>query len=210
MRLAHTEWGHSVNSHSPIGLLWVDTETTGVPTGNDWSDVHLLEIGVIVTDFSLNTLCGYREVVKMTQAGADAIRKTPQVREMHQTNGLLKESISSTHTVADIEQGIIQLLKEETTFNPGDLIIAGSGVAAFDHPLLKEKMPELAKWLVYYPFDIGVFRRVSKILAGGAVVNPALSSFDGPKTHRAWDDILMHLREAKQFQQWINQVTQQG
>lgn len=190
-------------------LFWCDFETTGLPTGNDFSDVHVLEVAVIVTDFDMEAFAGYREVIKLTKGGADALRANEVVLKMHKVNGLLKEAATATVTLEEAEAGIIEMLTENTTFQQGEFMIAGSGVAAFDHPLIKAKMPKLAKWLAYYPFDIGVMRRTSKILSGGKdVVNPTKASYqDGVKVHRAWDDTQAHIEEATKYRDWFRSVT---
>lgn len=189
-------------------LAWVDIETTGLPNGNDFSDVHILEVAVLVTDFDLQPLGGYHEAVKLTRAGADALRGNPEVLGMHRKNGLIVDSKNSEFTLADVEKEIIKLLKETTSFDKGEFMIAGSGVAAFDFPLIKDKMPEFASWLAYYPFDIGIMRRTARILSGGKdIVNPTVKSFGAEKLHRAWEDVKAHVDEAKEYQAWFRSVT---
>lgn len=199
----------------PAALLWFDAETTNLPVANvetlsmDFSDVHILEVGVILTDFDLNVLGAYTEVVKMTPEAANSIRANEYVRKMHTVNGLLKASVEAPaeHTLANIEDEIIKLIRDVTTFEPGEFIIAGSGVAAFDLPLIQVRMPKLAKYLVYYPFDIGVERRVSKILARRDIINPVRASFqDGVKVHRAMDDVKAHLEEGGRYKDWFQSV----
>lgn len=190
------------NSKYPSALCWVDMETTALPVGNDWSGVEVLEIGVIVTDFDLKPYFGYQGVVAMNDAIKASLKKNPVVVEMHLKNGLLKASKESTDTLRVIESEIVGMLKSKTTQDKGEFMIAGSGVAAFDHPLIKEKMPELASWFAYYPFDIGVQRRVGRILAGNReLVQPIKESFSD-KTHRALDDVKGHLKEAKEWQKF--------
>lgn len=199
----------------PQALAWMDLETTSLPFDDierqviDFSGVHVLEIAVILTDFDLNAMGGYKEVLKLTPEAAQVLRDNDYVRKMHQVNGLLKESIEAPaeHTLAFAESEIIQLIKDNTTFEPGEFMIAGSGVAAFDHPLIKVKMPKLARYFAYYPFDIGVERRVSKILARRDIINPVKASFqDGVKVHRAMDDTQAHLEEATRYKEWFQSV----
>jgi oligoribonuclease (3'-5' exoribonuclease) len=183
----------------PKHLMWADLETTGVPVGVDWSDVHLLEIAVIVTDFALNPLKGYQAVIRLTPPAADALRHNDYVRNMHKTSGLLEESIKSPTaiTMEQAETEVLDILEEEA------YIIAGSGVAAFDHPFIKAKMPRLDSKLAYYPFDVGIARRMSKILAGRDVVNPTLHSYGDAKEHRALADIKAHLAEGETFRDYF-------
>lgn len=191
----------------PQALFWTDFETTGLPEeGNgiiDFRGVHVLEVGVIITDFDLQPYSGYQEVLKLTQPGLEAIKANEYVRDMHLKNNLIKDSRSAVHSLQDIEDELLALIRETTTFDAGEFMIAGSGVAAFDHLLIKAKMPRLAKMFAYYPMDIGVIRRGSRILAGQAVVNPTVASFGESKTHRAYDDVQAHLEEAGVFREFF-------
>lgn len=191
-------------SKYPQRLFWCDFETDGLPDGNDFGVVNVLEAAVIVTDFALNPEAGYEEVIKMTRAGADRIMKNDYVKRMHSESGLLQASArESEFTLAEVEQNIIEVLKE-TTLDKGDFMIAGSGVAAFDFPLIKQKMPELASWLAYFPMDIGVLRRTVKVLAGKDLVAPVKESFeDGIKAHRALADVQAHIKEAESFRDYF-------
>ena len=190
----------------PQALFWTDFETTSLPDGNDFSGVHVLEAAVIITDFDLIPISGYKEVVAMTKAAAETLSHNDYVKNMHSKNGLIAASVAAARsgegkTVHDVEGALLDLIRETTTFDKGEFMIAGSGVAAFDHPLIKYWMPKLNQFLAYYPFDIGVQRRTAKILAGNRdLVNPTPKSYqDGVKEHRAWEDVQAHIEEAKRW-----------
>lgn len=195
----------------PSALLWVDIETTGLPTANDFSKVEILEIAVIVTDFDLKPYFGYQGVVGINDDIKEALRAADDaVIQMHLENGLLKDSKDSTDTLRSIESEIVGMLKNKTTQDKGEFMIAGSGVAAFDFPLIKEKLPELASWLTYAPFDIGVQRRVAYYLSGrrDVVVAPRESFDAGKKTHRALDDVKAHIKEAAVWRDFYLKVVE--
>lgn len=182
------------------GLFWTDIETTGLPTAaapNDYSTVYPLEIAVILTDLDLNPLAGYQTVLRPTPEVVAKLRENPEVVEMHKTSGLLKDLKGETSTLAEAQADIIALLKDRTTFDKGEFAIAGSGVATFDLPLIRQHFPEVASWLAYFPFDVGIFRRLTKIYGHGQdVYNPHLASFGASKMHRALEDVKAHLEEA--------------
>lgn len=190
----------------PNALLWVDAETPGLPEGNDYSKIPMLEIAGVVTDFDLNKhSVGYVGCAKLTREHALALKANPEVLEMHKVSGLLEDCAKSEDTVADLERGMIEML-ESTGLKPGEFIISGSGVAAFDHPLIKEQMPELNKWLAYFPLDVGVLRRTIFHLGGGKkFVKPPAESFSN-KSHRALDDILAHIEEAELYRDWLREL----
>ena len=191
-------------------LLWVDIETPVLPgPKNDYSVTPPMEVAFLLTDFDLEPYEGYHEAIKLTRQMADILRGNEYTREMHRKNGLIQDCRDSTVTVEDAEREVIQMIRERTSFDKGEIMLAGSGVAAFDRPLINYWMPELASWLAYYPFDIGVDRRVAKILAGQDVINvpSASAGFGDAKVHRAWNDVQAHLEEAKRKRAWYRQVT---
>ena len=194
-------------SKAPKQLLWIDLETSGLPEGTDFSGVHLMEFGMVVTDISLNIepCGGYTEIVKMSKEIADALRADEFVREMHRESGLIADCIKATATMEDIDREVDQMLSE-VGYTKGEIAIAGSGIAMFDFPFIKTKMPLLASWLAYYPYDFGVFRRLLSSLAGGYVINPQLESYGQSKVHRAMNDATAHLREAQAYRTWVREI----
>lgn len=188
----------------PRYLAWIDLETDGLPDGNDYTDVHILEAALIVTDFSLNKMVGYSEVVKMTKSAADRIRASEYVRNMHKVSGLLTASVNAQHTVAQVEREMVDVLAG--VGQEGEFMIAGSGVASFDFPLIKTHMPVVAAYFAYYPFDIGIVRRGNKILAGRDLVGPSPASYGEAKEHRALGDVQAHLAEAVLYQTFLRSL----
>ena len=198
-------------SKAPKQLIWIDLETDGLPRDHDgvidFNGVHLMEFGMVVTDAALNIepCGGYTEVVKMTKEIADALRADDFVREMHRESGLIEACIKATHTMEDIDREVDEMLTE-AGYKKGEVAIAGSGIAMFDFPFIRAKMPRIASWLAYYPYDFGVFRRLLSSLAGGYVVNPQLESYGQSKVHRAMNDAVAHLREAQAYRDWVREI----
>lgn len=192
----------------PSALAWIDLETTGLPVGNDYSGVEILEIGLIVTDFDLKPYFGYQGIVKMDDDIKRALAANPEVIQMHLANGLLKESKESKDTLREIESEIIGMFKTRTTQEKGEFMLAGSGVTAYDFNVLKEKMPELASYFSYFSLDIGIVRRAFNVLSGGADLVPTISeSFvEGNKKHRALEDIKAHLKEANEYKKFLRAI----
>lgn len=188
----------------PQYLAWIDLETDGLPEGNDYSGVHILEAALVVTDFGLNKLVGYSETIKLTKPAADRIRANSYVKNMHSVSGLLKDSIGAQHTVDQVEREMVDILRG--VGEPGEFMIAGSGVASFDFPLLKTHMPVLASFFAYYPMDIGIVRRGTKILAGHDLVGPSPASYGEMKEHRALGDVQAHLAEAVLYQTYLRSL----
>jgi len=180
-------------------LLWIDLETPSLPNGNDYSRVPILEVGAILTDISLNKIDGYTEVVGMTKHTADILQSNPFVVDMHKKSGLIKDSIDSSFTCEQIEGDLLSMLSDHN-LKKGSVALAGSGVASFDYPVIKEHMPRLADMLEYYVYDVGIFRRLFKAVSPRDVINPSDHKYGNKKVHRAMADIEDHLGEAKDYQ----------
>jgi len=188
----------------PSALLWCDIETPGLPEGNDFSTSPILEIAGVITDFDLTKFTGVHEAVKLTKEHVEILKKNPEVVKMHKSSGLLEECKNSTKTLKDLEESMLDLVKQGT-FEKGEYILAGSGVASFDYPLIKHYMPELASWLTYYTLDIGILRRSVYYLSHRRnFVDDTKNSYkDGYKKHRAMDDVLAHIEEAEKYRDWL-------
>lgn len=186
-------------------LMWVDIETPGLPEGNDFSVIPPLEICVILTDFDLQPFAGYEAVFKPTPEHVAALRKNPDAAQMHRESGLLAAlKGDDTVSVQQAEGDIIGMVKRAAAFDKGEYMIAGSGVASFDYPLLKHWMPNLCHYLAYFPFDIGVMRRTARVLSHNRTfVNPNAASYGDAKLHRARADVEAHIAEARQWMDWF-------
>jgi oligoribonuclease (3'-5' exoribonuclease) len=204
-------------AHKPINALaWVDLETTGLPEPGDgimdYRDLHMLEVAVLVTDLDLQPITGYHEVVRMTPEAGAALKKNDFVREMHMANHLVRDCVKSPDalTLEELDAQIHKMFQEKTAYDPGEFAIAGSGVARFDHPIIDVKMPMFSRWLHYAEIDIGSLRRgLTTFNFNQPVVNPLPeSSRDGNKTHRAWDDVNAHLKEAQRIQAWVRKAAE--
>jgi oligoribonuclease len=203
-------------SKVPIALFWTDLETASlIPEFKDgvldMRGFQVLEVSVIITDFDLRPICdGYSEVVKMNQEIAAALRANPDVLEMHRKSGLIEASINGGQTLTQIENEILEMIGKDTSLVPGELQIAGSGVARFDQTVFQAMMPRVARYLHYAPYDVGVLRRTSKTMAQGDVVNIPRSYKEGHKQHRAWDDIEAHLEEGRRFREFFRRAIALG
>ena len=196
----------------PKFLLWVDFETTGLPKGNDYSDVHILEVAALLTsiEYPYHKYGLYYETLTPTKESVAALKSNIDVFRMHRESGLLEDWKNSPaeNTVAYAQESILLML-ENNDVRAGGVAIAGSGVAAYDFPLIKEHMPLLAAQLAYFSFDVGMFRRLAHSFlpeARNKIPDTPASYGNGDKKHRAKADIEAHYAEALAFAQWLQKL----
>lgn len=195
------------NKKYPQALLWLDFETDNLPNGMDYSNVNILEVGAVVTDFDLQKFKGVHEVRRLNSDIVQNLKANKVILDMHTKSGLLQDMAKEEDThenLSTMEDSLIELLKD-CTFDKQEYILAGSGVATFDMPLIQLKMPRLAEWLQYYTLDIGVLRRTVYYLSARRQFVPETrnSYADGFKKHRALDDALAHIDEAVNYKDWL-------
>lgn len=166
-------------------LLWVDVETTDL----DPARCGVLEVAAVLTTTDLDVLDVYTAAIP---ANPDELaRMDDYVTAMHTGNGLLADCAASCHTVESVESDLLAMLDRHGV---GTLALAGSGIANFDRPLIRARMPQLESRLVYWSVDVGVLRRTYQMWAGASLVDA-----NDRKTHRAADDVACHLDEAAAF-----------
>jgi oligoribonuclease len=178
-------------------LLWTDLECTG----SDEEDDEIIEIGCVLTDFTLDELDSWTSVVKPSAAALGRMMQNDVVREMHEKNGLLDDVLRQKNPrIHEVTRQLLTWLDNWGIAN-GDLVIAGSGVGHFDMRFLRKYMPQLVPGKCkYWCIDIGVVRRAWDMWVGTDV-----SAANDRKTHRALDDAYCHLDEARAFRDLWNQ-----
>lgn len=183
-------------------LVWVDLETNG---GYQDTDVEIMEMYARITPIEYSawseTYGEFHKKYHLSVAGSDNLLRNSFVREMHLENGLLKEiyDMPGNRTAhAFLATEFINWLRPY--FKKGYLFQwAGSGIATFDIPLLKNlgvPSHSYKEWFVYSVLDIGHVRRMLK-MAGASPEVPRLKENSIP--HRAKDDIDNIILEATAY-----------
>jgi len=173
-------------------LVWLDLETTGTDAQAD----PILEIAAVLTggpEFA-EALVYERTVLPhggITEGLIAAV--SPVVAQMHSVSGLWQDVRDWGTSRQEAEAGLIDQLR--SFGNPGDFVLAGSGVAHFDRRFLDAQMPELAGWFRYYVIDVGVLRRSLLAIGRGDLVPPDT----GIKIHRALADVRQHIAEMRHY-----------
>jgi oligoribonuclease len=174
-------------------LVWIDLETTGDDPVVD----QVLEVAALLTPASTpwTVTMEFGCVVKPRDNSAWRLRlkQLPEVERMHADSGLLASlnagyGLDAVAAEIAIVKGLLQHGSQ------GDFMLAGSGVGHFDKAFLRHHFPTLHSWLVYPVLDVGVIRRALRLV--GVDLGVELNE---RKTHRAGDDVRLHLAEWRAY-----------
>lgn len=169
-------------------LVWVDLEMTGLDPRKD----VILEIAVIVTDGSLNTIIDGPELVigaTPEQMGT----MDPFVADMHAASGLDKLVGEAILTVGQAETLVMDWLKEhvpESGFAP----LAGNSVHT-DRAFMATYMPAFEAYVHYRNVDVSTIKELAK---RWYPEYPGVAK-DTESQHRALSDIRASIDELQQY-----------
>lgn len=177
--------------------LWFDLETTGL-----WTDdgaPQILQIGGALLPFGdLDyPLWDFQYTLYFAPEWVPTLN--PYVIEMHTRSGLLAEAAASTlMNVGQLEAMVLSKL-EFYGVAPGNCAPAGSGIAPFDLPLLREHMPRLYRFLHYAPYDLGAGRRMLEALSTMDFADMP----DHKGGHTALGDVRAQLEQARWMREYL-------
>lgn len=172
-----------VGSSENDRLVWIDCEMTGLDVAVD----ELVEVAVIVTDFTLKPLDEGFQIVINPSAAAMA-HMGDFVTTMHTTSGLITE-IPNGVSLAEAEEATLAYIKR---FVPqaGKAPLAGNTIGT-DRMFLAKYMPQVDSYLHYRNVDVSSIKELSRRWFPRAYIHAPAK--DGG--HRALADIRESLRE---------------
>lgn len=168
-------------------LVWIDCEMTGL----DLSVDELVEIAVVVTDFTLTPLDpGFHVVIK--PGDASLAHMNDFVTDMHRTSGLL-DDIPNGIPLAEAQRQTLEYIKR---FVPQErkAPLAGNTIGT-DRMFLAKYMPELDQYLHYRNVDVSSIKELSRRWYPRVFFQAPAK--DGG--HRALADILESIRELQYY-----------
>lgn len=172
-----------IDMNKPKYLFWCDLETTGLDPKTD----DILEMALVVTDSELNELGRFHHIF---QPVLDFHTINPNVIKMHTDNGLWKDVIEKGYPHASLAISDFMFATFGNEFNHNTIYLAGSSVH-FDKKFLDAKY-SFHRDFSHRIFDVSVIRTMLKMWDAGLL-------WEQNGTHRAMDDILDHIEEAKHY-----------
>lgn len=172
-------------------LPWIDIETTGF-TELDKQMVYqhrILEVAIVVTDEHFTIIDRFCMVAHHPREEVSALCDEVVTR-MHSSSGLLAEVEASTNTLEQLERSAVDFLIAAGVSRKS-APMTGNGIG-FDRMFIEAQMPVLNDHLHYRNLDVSAVKEFIKTIAPGHEPTKKLA-------HRAMDDILESIAEAKHY-----------
>jgi oligoribonuclease len=137
-------------------LAWVDLEMTGL----DVNENVILQAALIVTSAQLEPL--EEMCFDIWQPEDRLANMSPFVRNMHDTNGLLKRSRASKSEVRDAERKFLECI---SGWCPYPAVLCGNSIGQ-DRRFIDKYMPGLAGYLHYRMVDVSSLKVLMRLWYG--------------------------------------------
>jgi oligoribonuclease len=173
-------------------LVWADCEMTGLDLRRD----ALIEIAVLVTDAELRVLDEGVDIV-ITAPDELLASMQPVVREMHATSGLTEAVQTSTTTVAQAEQLVLDHLRQHVP-DARTVPLCGNSIAT-DRAFLARDMPELDAFLHYRMIDVSSIKELCRRWYPRVYFSQPQKGL----SHRALADIKESIRELRYYRRTV-------
>jgi oligoribonuclease len=189
-----TGYGHPVDGLRIVWntvrdeLVWIDCEMTGLDLKSD----RLIEIAALVTDSDLNVLGeGVDVVIHTDDAALDGMADV--VMKMHTRSGLIDEVRTSTVTLAEAEQMVLDYIRSHIG-QAKTAPLAGNSIAT-DRGFIARDMPRLDDFLHYRMIDVSSIKELCRRWYPRIYFGQP----DKGLAHRALADIHESIRELKYY-----------
>ena len=167
-------------------MFWVDLEMSGLDETHD----HILEVAVVITDLSFQTLETYHRVVHQPNSVLENMNEW--CKTTHGKSGLTALVPYGTF-LSTVEQDLIQLANRHYQANE-KVVLCGNSVGQ-DKNFIDKQMTDFAKRLHYRVVDVTSFKEIFR-----SKYNIEVKKKDG---HRALEDIQESINELKEYIKYI-------
>lgn len=178
-------------------IVWTDIEGTGLVS----SEESLLEIACIITDsnFKIVDPQGFQRVIYYSEEEVEEFKRTkrPYVVDMHSANGLW-ESLPHGVPLKQAEQDLLDYIKQYAP-EPRQARIGGNS-CSYDAAMLRDHMNSVYEHLHYRIVDISTLSYLFEEQRG-------ITHYAKKGTHRAMDDILESIKEAKYLMNSVSMLS---
>jgi oligoribonuclease len=169
-------------------LLWIDLEMTGL----DVSKEVIIECAAIVTDFRLNPLESYEQVIQQAKMHLDNM---DDWNKQHHGRSGLTAKVPYGRPAHLVEEDLLKLIDRHWVQEEDRrAIICGNSIAQ-DRLFISKYWPMLDKKLHYRMLDVSSWKLL--------FYNQFGVKFDKSEKHRALDDILESINELKHYLQYV-------
>jgi oligoribonuclease (3'-5' exoribonuclease) len=155
----------------------------------------MLEVATILTDMDLVEIefKRFHALLDLTPWAKTRLEENFYVKDMHERNGLLDAiKITQPLTLEGAEASIMAQIEPFT--HEGAILLAGTGVAAFDRQIITHQMPRLDDMLDYRTIDVGHLRRMMKYVVR---MDESWMPPSADEGHRARSDVINALVQAR-------------
>ena len=147
-------------TQSADNLVWLDLEMTGLDPSRD----AILQAGLIITSSKLEVLEEFACDIWQPESSLDSM--VPFVRQMHETNGLLRRVRASTVDLAAAERAIMQRVAGWCSY---PAVLCGNSIGQ-DKRFVEQHMAGLAGYLSYRVVDVSSLKVLARLWHGDAAV----------------------------------------
>lgn len=172
-------------------FVWIDLEMTGLSIKHD----RILELGCLITDHNLAVID--QSPTFIINQPEELLAQMDQWNITHHTqSGLLQASRSSTTTIEQAEEQLLQVIKKYC--KPQEAPLCGNSIWV-DRLFLQTYLPTLERYLNYRTIDVSTLKLLAQYWFD-IKIDDILKK---QKNHRALDDIQESIAELAWYRQNI-------
>ena len=169
-------------------LLWIDLEMTGLSPEDD----RILEVAAIATDWDMNEIDTFTEVVKVDEK----LIRERMVGEFWEKNKESYDALISQNKdgkpAAEVEQELLKFVEK----NFGETVYLAGNSIHQDQKFIEREWPKLNAKLHYRQLDVSSWKIYFE--------NALHRKFMKPENHRALDDIRGSIEELKWYLKMVS------